>query len=185
MAAITTGEILFRYTVKTGSAGNTTASTAAGSLGTYASTSLWAGGGTNDLFDDITGAENAAATTDYRCIYIHNSNSANALQNAVVYLSAEVAGGASIAIAVDTTAASAVGAASAQALTAATETAPGGSVTGLSYSSPTTAGAGLALGNIPAGSGRAIWIRRSITANTPALSNDGVTIAVSGDTGSL
>lgn len=183
MAAITTAEILFRYSVKTGTAGNSTASSAAASLGKYISTTAWAGGTNNDLFDDISGAENAAATTDYRCIFVYNSNTANALQNAVVYLSAEVAGGASIAIASDNIAASALGATAAQAAEIATETtAP----TGVSaFSSPTTAAAGVALGSIPAGQVKAFWIRRTITANTAALSNDGVTIAVSGDTGSL
>jgi hypothetical protein len=184
MAAIVAADILFKYSVKTGSAGNTTAGTAAGSLGTYVSTTQWTGGAANDLFDDISGAENAASTVDYRCIFIHNSNAANTYQNVVVYLSAEVAGGASIAVAADTTAASALGSATAQALTATTETAPGAPITGLTYSSPTTAGAGVALGNIGTGQVKAFWIRRT-AANTAALSGDGVTIAVSGDTGSL
>lgn len=182
MAAITSGEILFKYSVKTGTAGNSTAGTAAGSLGKYISTTAWAGGALNDLFDDVSGAENAASTVDYRCIFIHNSNTANAYENAVVYLSAETAGGASIAIATDNIAASAIGSASAQAAEVATETtAP----TGVSaFSSPTTVGTGLSLGTIPSGQTRAIWIRRT-AANTAALSNDGVTIAISGDTGSL
>lgn len=182
MAAITSGEVLFKYSVKTGTAGNSTAGTAAGSLGKYISTTAWAGGALNDLFDDISGAENAASTVDYRCIFIHNSNAANTYENVVVYLSAETAGGASIAIATDNIAASAIGATAAQAAEIATETtAP----TGVSaFSSPTTVGTGLALGNIPSGQTRAIWIRRT-AANTAALSNDGVTIAVTGDTGSL
>lgn len=184
MAAITSGEILLKYSVKTGSAGNSTAGTANGSLGTYISTTQWTGGSANDLFDDISGAENAASTVDYRCIFVHNSNGANTLQNAVVYISSEVAGGASIALAADSTAASAIGSASAQALTGTTETAPGGSVTGLSYSSPTTAGTGISLGNIPSGQCKAFWVRRT-AANSAALSGDGVTIAVTGDTGSL
>ena len=109
------------------------------------------------------------------------STAANALQNAVVYLSAETAGGASIAIGVDTTAASPIGQAGAQALQIANETtAPAG----VTFSSPTTAGTGLALGTIGVGQCKAFWIRRS-AANTAALSSDGVTIAISGDTGSL
>lgn len=184
MTAIVAGEILLKYSVKTGSAGNSTASSANASLGTYISTTAWAGGAANDLFDDISGAENAANTVDYRCIFVHNSNGANALQNAVVYLSSEVAGGASIAVAADSTAASALGSASAQALTGTTETAPGAGVTGLTYSSPTTAAAGVSLGSIPAGSVKAFWVRRT-AANSAALSGDGVTLAVSGDTGSL
>lgn len=182
MAAITTGEILFKYSTAAGAAGNSNTSTAAASLGKYISTTAWAGGSLNDLFDDISGAENAASTVDYRCIFVHNSNASNALQNAVVYLSAEVAGGASIAIAVDNIAASAIGSASAQSATIASETtAP----TGVgAFSSPTTLGTGLSLGSIGAGQCRAIWIRRTAS-NSAALSADGVTIAVGGDTGSL
>lgn len=184
MSAIISSEIKLKYSTSAGAAGNTTAGAAATSLGKYVSTTEWAGGAANDLFDDISGAENAASTVDYRCIVVHNTNGANALQNAVVYLSAETAGGASIAVAADPTAASAVGSAAAQALTGASETAPGVGVTGLAFSSPTTAGTGVALGSIPAGSVKAFWIRRT-AANTAALSNDGVTIAVTGDTGSL
>lgn len=181
MAAITAGEILFKYSVAA-AAGNTTASAAATSLGDQISTSAWAGGAANDLFDDISGAENAASTVDYRCIFVHNSNASNTLQNAVIWLSAETAGGASIAIATDNIAASAIASGSTQAATIANETtAP----TGVSaFSSPTTQGAGLSLGNIPSGQCKAFWIRRT-AANTSALSNDGVTIAVAGDTGSL
>lgn len=180
MAAITPSEILFKFSVSA-AAGNTTAGTAATSLGDQISTTTITDNTLNNLFDDISGAENAASTVDYRCIFVHNSNSANTLQNAAAWLSAETAGGASIAIGVDTTAASAIGSASAQALTVANETtAPAG----VTFSSPTTFGTGISLGSIPAGSCRAIWIRRT-AANTAALSNDGVTISVQGDTGSL
>jgi len=104
------------------------------------------------------------------------------LQNAVVYLSAEVAGGAGITIAVDNLAASAIGSASAQAAAIATETtAP----TGVgAFSAPTTAATGLALGSIALGFCRAFWVKRTAT-NSAALSADGVTIGISGDTGSL
>lgn len=180
MAAITAGEILLKYSVSA-AAGNTTAGTAAGSLGDQISTTQWAGGVANDLFDDVSGAENAASDIEYRCIFVHNSNASNPLENAVVYLSAEVAGGASIAVGADTTAASALGSGSAQALTVADEnTAPAG----VSFSSPTTVGAGVSLGTIPSGQVKAFWIRRT-AANTAPLSSDGVTIAVAGDTGSL
>jgi hypothetical protein len=181
MAAITQAELIWRYSVTTGTAGNTTAGTAAGSLGRYISTTAWAGGAANDLFDDITGAENAASTVDYRCIFIYNSNAANAYQNAVAYISAEVAGGASVAIGPDTTAASALGSATAQALTIANETtAPAG----VTFTAPTTAATGIALGTIGVGQVKAFWLRRT-AANTAALSGDSVTIGISGDTGSL
>lgn len=182
MSIIVPGEILLKYSVRTGAAGNSTTSAASTSLGKYISTTPWAGGVANDLFDDISGAENAASTVDYRCIFVHNSNTANPLQNTVVYLSSETAGGASIAIAIDNVAASAIGSSAAQAAEIATETTTPSGVG--AFSSPTTAGTGLSLGTLPTGQCRAFWIRRT-AANTAALSADGVTVAVTGDTGSL
>ena len=181
MAAITAAEILHKYSVKAGAAGNSTLSTAAGSLGKYISTSVWAGGVLNDLFDDISGAENTALTVDYRCIFVHNSNTLNALQTPVVYISAETAGGASIALASDNVATSALGATAAQAAEILTETtAPVGTS---AFASPTTIGTGIALSSIPIGQVKAYWVRRT-AANSAALTGDGVTIAVTGDTGS-
>ncbi len=182
MAAITSAEIVFRYSVPGATAGNATAGTANGSLGKYMSTTAWAGGAANDLYDNISGTENANSTVDYRCIFVYNTNTANALQGAKVYLSAETAGGANIALASDNIAASAPGATAAQADTIANETTPPVGVS--AFASPTTAGTGVVLGDIPANSVKAFWVRRSAT-NSAALSNDGVTIAVTGDTGSL
>lgn len=176
--AITASDILIKLSVKTGSAGNTTAGTPAGSLGKYISTTQVSGTALNNIFDDITGQENFDSDVEYRCIFVHNNHATLTLQNTVVYLSAQVAGGAVGALAVDSTAASAVGSASAQALEVTDEnTAPAA----LSFSAPTTRGTGLSLGNIPAGSVKAFWIRRT-AANTVALNNDGLTFVVSGDT---
>lgn len=180
MTAITSGEILWKYSVAA-AAGNTTAGTANTSLGDQVSTTQWSGGVANDLFDDISGAENAASTVDYRGVFVHNTNAANAYQNAAVYISAEVAGGASVAIGADPAAASAVGSAATQMATIANETtAPAG----VSFTAPTTLGTAVALGSIPVGNVKGLWVRRT-AANTAALSADGVTLTVSGDTGSL
>lgn len=181
MAQITSAEIQWRLSVTTGTAGNSVAGTPAGSLGRYASTTQWAGGVANDLFDDISGSENAASTVDYRCVLVHNTNTANALQNAVAYLSAEVAGGATVAIGADPTAASALAASAAQAVTIANETtAPAG----VTFSAPTTIAAGISLGTIGVGQVKGVWIRRT-AANTAAQSGDGVTVSCTGDSGSL
>jgi hypothetical protein len=178
MTAIVAGEILYKFSVSA-AAGNTNAGTAATSLGDQISTTQITDATLNGLFDDVSGAENAASTVDYRCIFVHNSNASNALQNAVIWLSSEVANGASIAIAIDNIAASAVGAATAQAAAIATDTT---TPTGVgAFSSPVTFGTGLSLGTIPAGSCRAVWFRRT-AANNAALNNDGVTWTVQGDT---
>jgi hypothetical protein len=176
--AITSSDILIKLSVKTGSAGDTTAGTPAGSLGKYISTTEVSGTALNNIFDDVTGQENFDSDTEYRCIFVHNNHATLTLQNAVVYISAQVAGGAAAAIAVDSVASSAVGSSSAQALEVATENdAPAA----ISFSAPTTRGTGLSLGNIAAGSVKAFWIRR-LANNTSALDNDGLTFVVSGDT---
>lgn len=177
--AITASDILIRLATTAGAAGNTTAQgSPAASLGKYVSTTDLTTS-LNGLFDDISGAENAASTVDYRCLFVLNNHATLDMQNAVAYLSAEVAGGAGIALAVDSTAISAKGAAGAQALTIASETtAPAGPLT---FSSPTTVGTGLALGTIPAGSVKAIWVRRT-AANSAALDADGFTLGIGCDT---
>ncbi len=176
--AIVAGDILLKLSVKTGSAGNSTAGTPAGSLGKYISTTAVSGTALNNLFDDVTGQENFDSDVEYRCIFVHNNHGSLTLQNAVAYISSQVSGGAVAAIAVDSVASSAVGASSAQALEVATENdAPAA----LSFSAPTTRGTGLSLGNIAAGSVKAIWIRRTAS-NSIAVDNDGLTIVISGDT---
>jgi hypothetical protein len=177
---IATTDLHLRLSIKTGTAGNQAAQPDPNqSLGKYISTTDMVDATLNNLFDDITGDENAAGTVDYRCIFIYNAHATLTLLSAIVWLSAEVAGGANAAIAVDNVAASAIGATAAQADQIATEiTAP----TAVSaFSSPTTKAAGLALGNIGPGQCRAIWVRRTAT-NSAALNNDGVTVRVEGDT---
>jgi hypothetical protein len=175
--AIASGDIDFRLTTKSGSAGDTTAQGDPDlSLGGYTSTTEMSGGA-NGLFDDISGAENAASTVDYRAIDVLNNHGSLTLTGAVVYLSAEVSGGASIAIGVDPTGPVAK-TSSSQGLDIADETTAPAAV---SFSSPTSLGTGLALGDIAAGYIRRVWVRRT-AADTAAKDSDGVTIAVGGDT---
>jgi hypothetical protein len=178
--AITAADINFKgSTGATASAGNSVANGGAGTnLGDVCTSGTLTDNTLNNLFDNITGAENAASQVDYQCIFVHNGHASLTLENAVVYLSAETAGGASIAISVDTTAATAVGAASPQAKDIASSTTAPATQT---FSSPTTEGTGLAIGNLTAGQVRAIWVRRT-AANTAALDNDSVTLTVAGDT---
>lgn len=174
---ITASDLLFKLSTATGP-GNSSASTPNASLGGFMSTTDFAAG-SNTLFDDITGAENAASTVDYRCVFVFNSHGSLTLQNAVVYVSAEVAGGANVAIAVDNLGPSIATSSSAQAGTIANETTAPSGTSG--FSTPTTAGAGLSLGNIGPGQCKAVWVKRSAT-NSAAVSGDGFTLAITGDT---
>lgn len=174
--AIAASDIVTRFSVAA-AAGDTTAGTAATSLGDQVSTTVWADGAT--LFDDISGAENTANTVDYRCIFVLNNHATLTMLSTAVYVSSEVAGGASVAIAIDNIAASSKTAGVAQAAAIGTETtAP----TGVgAFSTPTTAATGLQIGNLTPGQVRAVWIRRT-AANTAAVDADGFTLGIACDT---
>lgn len=173
-------DLLLKLSIKTGSAGNSLAqSDVNASLGKYISTTEVTDAVINNLFDDVTGDENAASDVEYRCVFIHNNHGSLQWISPVVWISAEVSGGASVAIGIDTNAASAVGSSSAQAVEVTNEsTAPAG----VSFSSPTTKGAGLSLGSMNAGQVRAVWVRRT-AANNGAVNNDGATLRFEGDSG--
>jgi len=176
--AIVAGDILFKFSVKTGSAGDSVGGNAAGSLGKYISTTAITDATLNNLFDDVSGDDNAASDVEYRAIFVHNNHASLTWESPTVWLSAETAGGADIAIALDDLGVTVKGSAGAQADEVADEdTAPSGE----SFSSPTTKGGGLVIANIPAASVAAIWVRRTAT-NSAALDNDDVTISVEGDT---
>jgi len=177
--SIAASDIHTRFATTAGAAGNTTAPGAAGtSLGKYITNADLTDNVLNNLFPDVTGAENAASNVDYQCVFLYNAHATLTWLSVVVWLSAETAGGSSFAIGVDTTAASAVGGAGAQALTIANKnTAPAG----VTFSAPTTQGTGIAVGDIPAGQVKAIWIRRT-SANTAAVAPDSATLSHAGDT---
>jgi hypothetical protein len=178
--AIVATDILYKLSIVTGAAGNAAAQPDPNaSLGKYISTTQISATILNNLFDNVSGDENVASDVEYRCFFIHNAHATLTLIAPFLWLSAEVGGGASIAVATDNIAASAIGGASAQAALIANEnTAP----TGVSaFVSPTTKAGGLSVGDIPAGQCKAIWVRRT-AANTVAVDNDGVTFRVEGDT---
>jgi hypothetical protein len=178
--AIVAADILIKLSIVTGAAGDSAAQgDPNASLGKYISQTALAGTALNNLWDNITGDENAASDVEYRCIFVHNNHATLTLLAPVAWIVSEVAGGASVALSVDTTAESAKASATAQAKQVANESTAPATQT---FSAPTTKAAGLALGDIPAGHVKAIWIRRT-AANTGALDNDGATLRVEGDTG--
>lgn len=177
--AIVASDLKTKLSVKSGAAGNSTAGTPAGSLGKYISTTEISGTALNNLFDDVSGAENEASDVEYRCFFIHNAHASLTLQGAVVYIYSEVSGGTAVALAVDSTAASAIGSASAQAMEVADESTAPADLT--FYTSCVSLATALALGDIAAGSCKAIWVKRT-AANTAAVANDGCVIRISGGT---
>jgi len=178
---IVASDIKIKLSTKSGSAGNTLAQADVNaSIGKYISTTEIVTATLNNLFDNITGSRNAASAVDYRCVFVHNSHGTLSLENAGIYISSQVAGGASLDIAIDNIASSAIGSSSAQAFAATdSSTSPGGAAG--AFSAPTSSGTALALGTIPPGFCRAVWVRRT-AANTVAVDSDGGTFVVFGDT---
>lgn len=171
---ITSSDVEFRFSVAA-AAGDTTAGTAAGSLGDQVSTTAITTAQLQNLFDNVSGAEAAAGDVEYRCAFMLNKHATLTLIGAQVSISSETAGGGSVAIALDNIAASAKGAATAQAATVADEqTAPTG--VGAFGTTPIT------LGDLGPGQVRAFWIRRTVPAASGAINPDGVVLGWSGDT---
>ena len=158
---ITSAEIVYRLS---GGAANANANASLG--GAKSSTVVPAA-----LFDDVTSAESAAGDTEYRCIYVHNANGTLTMQNAVLWITANTTAN-RIAVGVGSSAVN-----STEQTVADENTAP----TGVTFSQPTTKGAAIALGNIPPGQHRAVWLRRAITAAS-AASNDTYSLRVECDT---
>lgn len=189
MTAIVSSDILYYLAAPGATIGFATSGTVGDSWGNYISTTQLSATPLDNLFPDITGAENAASQVDYACLFIlNNTSSGNSMLNTVAWLplSLDVAGGATVQLAGDPTAASAKGTSSQQAvkITASTN-APAG-VSG--YVSPTNTPPtfpsytnGIQLGTIAPGFCRAVWFKRS-AANTSPVNNDGMTIEVDFDT---
>lgn len=167
-------DLVWRLTTGTaGTAGDAAASTPGASLGKYVSTTALPA----SLFDTITNAENRASTIDYRCVAVCNPTTVT-MPAVKVHLPAQVTGGASVTIAVDPAAASAMDATVAQGAVVATETtAPAGIG---SWSAPASDSTGVLVGDLPAGFCRFIWIKRQ-AADSPALAGDGATLAAACD----
>jgi hypothetical protein len=160
---IVSGDIKYRLS---GGAGNADPDLSLG--GVKSSTDMPA-----DLFDDVSSAESSAGDTEYRCVYIHNNHGTLSLQTAVIWIQANTASTATqIAIGVGTAAINGT-----EQTVANESTAP----TSVTFSEPTTFGAGLALGTLPAGQHKAVWVRRIVDAAAGA-SNDTFTLRVQGDT---
>lgn len=128
----------------------------------------------SNLFDQVSGDESSAGDTEYRCFYFKNNHGSLALQNAVVWVDANTpASDTSVEIAL------AGEGVNGTAETIANEsTAPSGET----FSAPATKGAGLSVGNIPAGQHIAVWVKRIINAAAAANNLDNVIIKIEGET---
>ena len=139
------------------------------SLGGVKSSTAW----TSTLFDDVSSAEATVGSVEYRCFYVHNANATLTLIAPKVWIQANTP---------SATTAVAVGlGSSAQGGTEQTVVNETTAPTAVSFTEPADFASGIALGDIPAGGHRAVWIRRTVNAGTAAIA-DSFTLRVQGDT---
>ena len=166
-----------RLSTAAGAAGDATASTPAGSLGKYISTSLLADANLHNLFDAVTGAEAAAGMTDYRCLFVLNNHATETLLATSIWIESQTPEGADVFIGLDPAGITPKGQAGAQAATIASE---GAAPAGVTFSGPTSGGTALSVGDVPAGSCFAVWLRRRVAAGAKAMASDSLKLHVRG-----
>jgi hypothetical protein len=116
------------------------------------------------LFDQVASAEATAGDVEYRCVYLNNGNGSSSMLSTVVWISANTpSSSTTLAIGVGTAAVNGT-----EQTVADETTAPAG----VTFTEPASQGAGLALGDIPTGQHKAIWLRRTVTAAAGATAND-------------
>lgn len=172
MTAIVPSDILFLLAAPIATAGYSVMGVAGSSWGGWASTTPVSATALNNIFPDVTGAENAGDQVDYSCIFVlNNTLSGNSMLSITAWLPLTdmTAGGVAVAIAADPTAASPKAATVQQALSISSPTiAPSGITTWVGPSG--TNASGVSLGSIAPGYVKGLWIRRTAT-DSSAVNN--------------
>ena len=161
---VSTADIQYRLS---GGAANSSPSASLGGVKSTATASV-------DVFDSVSSTEAGAGRVEYRCVYVHNNNATDSLNNAYAWINSNTP---------STTTDINIGLGSSA--TNATEQTVSNETTapiGVTFSAAASKGAGLNLGSIPAGQGRAVWIRRTVNAGTVPVGSDPFTIRVEGET---
>jgi hypothetical protein len=170
--AIIASDIVVRLS---GGAANTSQ---AASLGGARST---AGGGIvvtdtiNNVWSDVSGAEGAAGSTKYRCIYILNNHGSLTYTAPKIWISSNTTSADDdITIGLGSSAVNGT-----EQTIANEDTAPTGGVT---FSNPTSFATGIALSDLPFGQHRAVWIKRVVNTNAAAANANPYTLSIQGET---
>lgn len=129
-----------------------------------------------NVFDNVGPADSLAGSTEYRCIYVKNTNATTTVNDAKVWIKQLTTGPDEIHIGLDPVG-NGNGSSTGVATTIANETtAPAG----VTFSQPTTSGVALSIGTLAPGECRAIWERRTVPAETTGnIAANQSTLAVS------
>lgn len=170
MTAISSPDLELRLS---GGSGNTTPAASLGGVMSAAGGGVITSAAANNLFDDVTGTEAGAGDVEYRGVYFKNAHADHTLESAVCWIdSLTTSSGTEFDMGLDP-----AGVGSTGATIANESTAPAG----VTFTRPTSKGAGLSIGNIVAGSRIQVWIRRTVSAGATAASDTG-SIRLEGDT---
>lgn len=136
--------------------GGSSNSSAAASLGGVKSSNV----APNPLFDNVSSSEALAGDTEYRCFYVHNAHATLTMLNTVAWLTANTSSG-------DTAIEMGAGTAAINAneqTVANEDTAP----SGVTFTAAASEGAAIALGDIPPGQHKAVWLKRIVNSAAAA-----------------
>jgi len=169
--AVVEADMEFRLT---GGAINTAPDLSLGGVISYAEP---VGATLQNLFSSITASEASAGVTKYRCIYIANTSAADTLSSAVVYIGNQTTSAdTSLEIGLDP-AGIGDGVSTGVATTVANDTtAP----SGVTFSTPSTPGTGLAIGDLDAGEAQAVWVKLIVNSSAASTGMDAASINVEG-----
>ena len=123
----------------------------------------------NNMFPDITGDEAAAGVSKYCKVFVKNTNGSLTWQNVKAWVSSVTPGTDNeIAIGLENSAND--------------TTTDGVAPSGVTFSTPTTKGAGLNLSNIASNAAVGVWVRWTVNAGATAKANEAGTLRFEGDT---
>ncbi len=126
------------------------------------------------LFDVVGSAEAVAGDVEYRCFYVHNAHATLTMLNAVLWILTNTPSpGTTVDVGLGTSAING---------TEQTVANEGTAPSGVTFAAAANEGAAIALGDIPAGQHRAVWIRRTVTAGAAAYTADGAALRAKCDT---
>lgn len=125
------------------------------------------------LFDVVQGSESLNGDVEYRCVYVKNEHATLTLYGSVLFIQSNTDSADTVVdVGLGTSAINGT-----EQTIANENTAP----SGVSFGSPASYETGYVIGDLAPGSSKAVWIRRTVTAGASAFSNDGVTLAIQGD----
>lgn len=126
------------------------------------------------IFDSVSGTEASAGDVEYRCVYVRNAHGSLSLDNAVAWVQSDTTSALTIiAVGVGSSAMNGT-----EQTVANEDTAP----TSITFLPAVNKAGGTALGSIPAGQSRALWLRRTVSAGATVTASDPFTIRVEGET---